>query len=179
MHLRPDRANLCLGCLKATPLISEAAMVNPDFTVAPSLDLWQTGLTTTGFRTVRKQISCIDSYMHIHINKTNKEQGLPEVQIVRHSCRIRNTPRPPGQARGCSGTVGETKSDSNICAQVRVVFKINNTITKICFKLMYLFRQKGRLTHGGIPTRSNIQYAITHLYENTGKSLYHLLQTYK
>lgn len=44
---------MCLGCLLAAPWISEAAVVNPDRAVAPSQDLWQTALATTGFRTVR------------------------------------------------------------------------------------------------------------------------------
>lgn len=44
--------SLFLGCLQATPSISEAALVDPDMAVAPSLDLWQMGLTATGVRKV-------------------------------------------------------------------------------------------------------------------------------
>lgn len=44
--------SLFLGCLQATPSISEVALVDPDMAVAPSLDLWQMGLTTTGVRKV-------------------------------------------------------------------------------------------------------------------------------
>lgn len=43
---------LFLGCLQATPSISEVALVDPDMAAAPSLDLWQMGLTTTGVRMV-------------------------------------------------------------------------------------------------------------------------------
>lgn len=46
------RVSLFLGCLQATPSISEVALVDPDMAVAPSLDLWQMGLTTTGVRKV-------------------------------------------------------------------------------------------------------------------------------
>lgn len=45
--------SMCLGRLLAAPWISEAAVVNPDCAVAPSQDLWQTALATTGFRTVQ------------------------------------------------------------------------------------------------------------------------------
>lgn len=47
------RAGLFLGCLQATPSVSEAALVDPDVAVAPSLDLWQMGLTATGVSTVQ------------------------------------------------------------------------------------------------------------------------------
>lgn len=43
---------LFLGCLQATPSISEAALVDPDMAVAPSPDLWQMGLTASGVRKV-------------------------------------------------------------------------------------------------------------------------------
>lgn len=46
-------AGLFLGCLQATPSVSEAALVDPDVAVAPSLDLWQMGLTATGVSTVQ------------------------------------------------------------------------------------------------------------------------------
>lgn len=45
--------SLFLGCLQATPSISEAALVDPDMTVAPSLNLWQMGLTATGVSVVQ------------------------------------------------------------------------------------------------------------------------------
>lgn len=35
---------------------------------------------------------------------------------------------------------------------------------------MYLFRQEGGFTHGGVCTRSNVEYAITHLYETRLKT---------
>ena len=55
---------LYLGCLQATPLISEATLVNPDvITVAPSLSPWQTFLTTTG---LKRQCSKHCSNMNIH-----------------------------------------------------------------------------------------------------------------
>lgn len=48
--------SLFLGCLQATPSISEVALVDPDMAVAPSLDLWQIGLTTTGVWKVQNQL---------------------------------------------------------------------------------------------------------------------------
>lgn len=42
------RVSLFLGCLQATPSISEAALVDPDMAVAPSLDLRQMGLNAAG-----------------------------------------------------------------------------------------------------------------------------------
>lgn len=36
---------------------------------------------------------------------------------------------------------------------------------------VYLFRQEGRFTHGGIRTRSNVEYAVANLKQSTGEML--------
>lgn len=115
MHVIVKHASLCLGCLQATPLISEAALVNPDFTVAPSLNLWQTFLTTTGIRLVHSlsHITFICINMHTTTKKKDQCMELPEVPIVHHFCHTQSIPQPPGQAQGCSGTVGEAKIKVN------------------------------------------------------------------
>lgn len=92
---------LFLGCLQATPSISEAALVDPDLTLAPWLDLWQTGLATTGFRTVRYQKSWMRDW--------SSKEVLPEAQTGHHSCRSQSKLQLPGQAQGCSETVSGIK----------------------------------------------------------------------
>lgn len=55
--------SLFLGCLQASPSISKAAPVDPDMAVAPSLDLWQMGLTATG-------VGKVHIYLHMQTFKS-------------------------------------------------------------------------------------------------------------